>query len=179
MDLAEAEFPKLDPARLDPGEVAALYAEHADELRRFLTGLLRDAHLAADVMQTAFAKAVEQGHTAKNESLKSWLFTVAYHEAMHVRRREGAAGRALEQRAFWQQSLLEDQPDSRLVRWETVERVRQALERLPAEQADVVRRRMFVGQKFAEIAAELSLPIGTVLTRMRAALEKLRKALGE
>ncbi len=68
-------------------------------------------------------------------------------------------------------------PESRLVHAETVERVRKALRELPAEQAEVVRRRMFREQKFAEIAAELNLPLGTVLTRMRLALARLRKSL--
>ncbi|MEX2139951.1 MAG: RNA polymerase sigma factor [Pirellulales bacterium] len=177
--MAEADSAKTDPARLDPGRIAALYAEHAAELLRFLTGLLRDGHLAADVLQTTFAKAAEQGHTARSESLKSWLFTVAYHEAMLVRRRDAAAERALVQKAFWRRSCDDEHstPDSPLVRLETVEQVRRALADLPAEQAEIVRRRMFDGQRFGEIACELRLPLGTVLTRMRTALAKLRKSL--
>jgi RNA polymerase sigma factor (sigma-70 family) len=113
--------------------------------------------------------------------LKSWLFTVAYHEAMLVRRREGAARRAIVQKAFWQQSRESEcpAPDRNLVRSEMVERVRRALAGLSAEQADVVRRRMFKDQKFADIAAELRVPLGTVLTRMRSALAKLRSDLGK
>jgi RNA polymerase sigma-70 factor (ECF subfamily) len=178
-EIASQESVTRDAAgRLDPVTLAALYVEHADELSRFLIGVLRDGHLASDVVQTTFAKAAEQGHTAKNESLKSWLFTVAYHEAMLVRRREGAAGRAIEQKALWQQSHDDcPTPEGPLVRWETVKQVRQALRGLPAEQAEVVRRRMFDGQKFADIAAGLGLPLGTVLSRMRTALAKLREKL--
>jgi RNA polymerase sigma-70 factor, ECF subfamily len=167
-----------DEFKLGPVAVAALYVEHGDELRRFLTGLLRDSHLAADVLQTTFTKAVETGHTARPDSLKSWLFTVAYHEAMLVRRRETTGERALAER-IRRQDLGNPSvaPESRLVHTETVERVRKALRALPAEQAEVVRRRMFREQKFAEIAAELDLPLGTVLTRMRLALARLRKSL--
>lgn len=170
-----------DEIKLEPAVVAALYVEHAEELRRFLVGLVRDSHLAADVLQAAFAKAVEQGHTAQRESLKSWLFTVAYREAMLVRRRQATAGRAIEQKAQQERSRSDAQtnsPDRGLVRWETVERVRRALAQLPAEQAEVVRRRIFREQKFAEIATELGVPLGTVLTRMQLALGKLRKSLG-
>jgi RNA polymerase sigma-70 factor (ECF subfamily) len=67
--------------------------------------------------------------------------------------------------------------DQRLIRFEDVERVRAALALLPAEQREVVRMRMYEGKKFAEIAAELKWPLGTVLTRMHAALKKLRKSL--
>ncbi len=117
-----------DDFKLGPVAVAALYVEHGDELRRFLTGLLRDGHLAADVLQTTFTKAVETGHTARPESLKSWLFTVAYHEAMLVRCREATDERALSER--FRQHVLGDPPvapESRLVHTETVERVWKAL----------------------------------------------------
>src|SRR5207245_805834 len=67
---APLEF-RLTPAnegRLDPAIVAGLYLKHGDELRRFLVGLLRDHDLAGDVMQVAFARAIEVGHTAQAES---------------------------------------------------------------------------------------------------------------
>lgn len=50
---------------------------------------------------------------------------------------------------------------------------------LPFEQQQVVEARIQRGQTFAAIAAELGLPLGTVLTRMRLALAKLRRSLGE
>ena len=53
------------PAKLDPSIVASLFVEHADELRRFLVGILRDHNTAGDVLQITFAKAVELGHTAR------------------------------------------------------------------------------------------------------------------
>jgi RNA polymerase sigma-70 factor (ECF subfamily) len=57
--------------------------------------------------------------------------------------------------------------------------VRRALAELPPEQRRVVEARIDQGKSFAVIAAEQGLPLGTVLTRMRLALEKLRRALGE
>jgi RNA polymerase sigma-70 factor (ECF subfamily) len=167
-----------DEFKPDSAAVAALYAEHGEELRRFLVGLLRDVHLAADVFQTTFAKAVETGHTARRESLKSWLFTVAYHEAMLVRRRETTGERVLAEK-FIRQSLDNPtvKPESELVNQEIVNRVRKALKELPTDQAEVVRRRMFREQKFQDIADDLNLPLGTVLTRMRLALAKLRNNL--
>ena len=70
-----------DEGRLDPAVVAGLYEEYGGELRAFLTGVLRDSGLAADALQSTFVKAVERGHTAQADSLKGWLFRVAYHEA--------------------------------------------------------------------------------------------------
>lgn len=165
-----------DEPKLDPGIIASLFLEHADELRRFVYGILRDHDSAGDVLQATFTKAVERGHTAREETLKGWLFRVAFNEAIVVKRKQGVRRRAVETIAAEPQPEA-PRPDQRLIRFEDVERVRAALALLPAEQREVVRMRMYEGKKFAEIAEELKWPLGTVLTRMHAALKKLRKSL--
>jgi RNA polymerase sigma factor (sigma-70 family) len=167
-----------DECQIEPAVVAALYLEHADELRRFLVGVLRDDHLAADVLQVAFAKLVERGNSVEPGARKSWLFTVAYREALAFRRRQ-AVERSAMQRLVDETSTVRrlEAPDARLLQWESVERVRKALGDLPAEQRQVVQLKISEQKKFAAIAAELSLPLGTVLTRMQLALAKLRRAL--
>ena len=70
-------------------------------------------------------------------------------------------------------------PQSAMVRGEVVEKVRRALEELPPAQRDVVERRLYRDQTFAAIAKEFDCPLGTVLTRMRLAVEKLRRVLEE
>jgi RNA polymerase sigma-70 factor (ECF subfamily) len=163
-------------ATLDPAAVAALYVEHATELRRFVLGVLRDPDLTGDVLQATFARAVEQGGATRAETRKGWLFRVALHEALAARRRQGVRDRANRRlTALW--TPTGERPEESLIRGETVEAVRQALERLPAEQRQVVRARIDEDKTFAQIAAELNLPLGTVLTRMRLALAKLRRGL--
>lgn len=178
-DLTEAPAPDEsgpDECRIDPGVVAALFVNHADELRRFLTGILRNHELANDVLQVTFARAVERGHTAREESLKAWLFRVGFNEAIAVKRRQTVQAKANDILAARgpKDSVA---PDMRLTRWETVEQVRGAMEQLPPEQCQVVRMRIYEEKKFVEIAAELNLPLGTVLTRMQLALRKLKKLL--
>lgn len=167
-----------DEGKLDPAVVAALYVEHGAELRRFLVGLLRDSQLADDALQAAFAKMVERGHQAQAESRKAWLFRVAYHEALAVRRRE-AVGSKVVQRAAWNRKHDHEAADEPLVRSEGIERVRAALDKLPAAQQQIVRMRIYEEKTFAVIAAELHIPLGTALARMRAALAKLRISLDE
>ena len=67
--------------------VVSLYETHGEELRRFVLGVVRDPDLTGDVMQATFSKALELGHTARPETLKGWLFRVAFHEALASRRR--------------------------------------------------------------------------------------------
>jgi RNA polymerase sigma-70 factor (ECF subfamily) len=161
---------------MDPAQVAALYERFGPELRRFLFGVLGDDEAANDALQAVFAKAAAQGGMARPHSLKGWLFRVAVNEAMLIRRRAGIDARA-KRRLAAEQTRNEFGPDAPLVRRETIERVRQALDELPGEQRIVVHARVYENKTFAQIADELELPLGTVLTRMRLALQKLRRAL--
>ena len=170
---------KLTPTQqgqLDPSIVAALYVEYAEELRRFLLGVLKDSQLAADVLQTTFVKMAQQGHETRVESRKAWLFRVAYHEAMAVRRREGVGDKVL-RRVAWHTSASAAAADEPLIRLEAVQLVREALDELPNEQRQVVRMRIYEEKTFATIAKELKIPLGTALGRMRAATIKLRARL--
>ena len=170
------QLKSADEAKIDPAIVAALYVKHAEELRCFILGVLRSADQTAEVLQCTFAKAVEMGHTAREETLKGWLFRVAYNEAMALRRRQGVRDKAARKLAE-AGTPLGEAPDEQVCRWETVATVRAALAQLPPEQRQVVHMRMYEQKKFAVIAQELGLPLGTVLTRMQAALKKLRLRL--
>jgi RNA polymerase sigma-70 factor (ECF subfamily) len=160
-------------APLEPSVVAALFVEHGEELRRFLHGVLRDAQLSSDVLQATFVKLAQRGHETRAESRKAWLYRVAYHEALAYRRREGVGDKVL-RRVAWHQNGAAGPADEPLLRLEAVEAVREALERLPTEQRQVVRMRIYEEKTFAVIAKELKIPLGTALARMRSALIKLR-----
>ncbi|MBS0208317.1 MAG: RNA polymerase sigma factor [Planctomycetes bacterium] len=168
--------PSAAPERIAPALVASLFVQHGDELKRFLYGVLRNNEHVNDTLQVTFVKAIEQGHTARQESLKGWLFRVAYHEAIVVRRKQGVHQRATDALANSEQRTS-IAPEVPLLRWEDVTRVREALAQLPPDQRRVVELRIYEQQKFVEIAAELKLPLGTVLTRMQLALKKLRGML--
>jgi len=175
-------------ARLDLAQLAALYVEHSVELRRFLRGVLRSESLAEDALQNAFTKAIEVGHTASPATFKGWLFRVAMNEALAVRRRQKldqqkVQQQANEQRAAWETSpkrrVEHDSPAGGLIHLEKIETVRRAIGRLSAEQRQVVQMRIDQDKTFAKIADELKLPLGTVLSRMQAALKRLRTELDE
>ena len=160
----------------EPSRVEVLFQQHSGEIRRFVLGIVRDHELAADVLQATFTKAVERGHTAHAETLKGWVFRVAYHEAITVRRRAQTRDQAQRRLAsLW--SAADERPEDPLIRRETVAAVRRAIEELPADQRAVVWARLYEDKTFAAIAAEIGVPLGTVLTRMRLALEKLRRSL--
>ena len=167
-----------DASQLDRSIVEALYQEHGDELRRLLLGILRDPQLAADVLQITFTKVLTQGHTSQEETRKAWLFRVGYHEALALLRRRNTGDKVVRKLA-WSPTKDFDDADSGLIRGEVVESVRQVIATLPPDQAEVVRLRIYEEKTFAQIAAQLNIPLGTALGRMRAAIEKMRTRLVE
>ncbi len=190
-DEAAADDRAKDSAqRLEPSVVAALYLEHGEELRRFLQGVLRDAQLAADVLQATFVKLSERGHETRPPSRKAWLFRVAFHEAMAYRRREAVGDKIVRRVAdqsgqvgtssgTWPSNGAAGLTGDPLVRLESVQVIQAALDELPPEQRQVVRMRIYEEKTFAVIAKELKIPLGTALARMRAALIKLRTRLDQ
>jgi len=163
--------------RLTSECVRALYEVHGHALLVFLTGVLRDAELAQDVCQITFQRLLEVGHGARLESIRGWLFKVGFHEALASRRKAARFEKVKRHVAGADEPGLESGLIE-LVRAEDVARIRELVTRLPPEQQAVVRMRIHEGKTFATIADELRVPIGTVLTRMRLALEKLQKWFG-
>jgi len=164
------------PGSIDRNRIVSLYESHRLELRRLILGVTRDPDLTEDVIQSTMAKAIELGHTAQEETLKGWLFRVAFHEALTARRRRETREQGERKLQFTLKRVI-DAPDARLLQDEVIEGVRDAIDQLPLEQRAIVWARMYEDKTFAEIAENQKLPLGTVLTRMRLALEKLRRSL--
>lgn len=153
-----------------------MYLEHGEQLLAFAMGLLRHRELAREVVQNTFGKALEHAGGIPLEARKAWLFRVARNEALAIRRRDGVA-RRVQSELQSGTSSLEEEPHFELLRSEELQLVRDALDRLPPPQREVVRQKFFEGRTFAQIAESEGLPLGTVLTRMRLALGKLEESL--
>ncbi len=171
--------PANDAERLSNKAVQELYEVHSRELLAFLIGVLRDGHAADEVAQATFGRLMEVGHEARAETIKGWLFRVGFHEAMAFRRRQALQNKTLKNYTIRRSPLPANQTaHEELVRREDVAKLKELLAELPPDQQHVVRQRMHEDKTFAVIAAELNVPLGTVLTRMRLAMEKLQKWWG-
>ncbi|PQO36490.1 RNA polymerase sigma factor [Blastopirellula marina] len=169
----------LTEAALDAASVEACYREHADRLQRFVWGVVRDAPTAADVVQATFVKLAALGGSVEPAARKSWLYQVAYREALAIRRRQ-ATGRKVDERLQWLHEGWDSAaPDTELVRGELIDAVRQAIESLPDDLKQIVYLRTYEERTFAEIAEQLQIPLGTALGRMRNALAKLKTSLAK
>ena len=150
---------------------------HAEELCRFLVGVVGEMSLAQDLVQIAFRKLVEVGHETEADRRKAWLFQVAYREALAHRRRNATRKKILEQLQTAPTTLDEHAAEASLLRQETAQTVRDAIRELSPDLQQIVRMRIYDDKTFAQIAEELEIPLGTALGRMRNAMNKLRSKL--
>ena len=106
----------------------------------------------------------------------TWIFSIARNLRIAAYRREKHPEFDPADPAF--QPEAEPAADHQLEGEEAAEIVRRALDSLPADQAEVLRLAYFEDNSQSTIAEALSLPLGTVKSRMRLAFAKLRAALG-
>jgi len=159
----------------DDSALEALFERHEQAVYHFLVGLLRNPHLAEDVLQDTFVKALERVSEVQAERFKGWLYTVAYREAMLARRRGKLApssGAAVEEPAS-----REPDPCTLAGQADEAHLLRQLISQLPEAQQRVIHARIYEGKPFHEIAAALGCPLNTALARMHQGLHRLRQWL--
>ena len=184
---ATADVERPAAGGLSRDVVERLYAEHATALSALLWGVLHNRDTVAEVVQSTFARALERGGEVTPDKYKAWLFQVGFNSAIQIKRRETSGQKAILRKADADNrpadrtgaDPLDNEPaglDS-LLRKETLDRVRQEMANLPPEQQVVVRRKLLEDKTYREIAVELGVAEGTVVTRLRLALEKLRRVI--
>ncbi|MCE2795055.1 MAG: RNA polymerase sigma factor [Planctomyces sp.] len=176
------------PDAPDPrAEVEAACLQLQKTLKLFLLGLLRQPQLAEDAYQRTFVQAIQAAQAVRLPTLKGWLFRIALNEARGILREqkrlnsplpnssEGSVSPELLSTHSGLAGTAEPEPQQLLLREEVRQAVRESLKSLPADQQQVIHRRIYEGKTFAEIAADMNLPLGTVLTWMRRGLLRLRE----
>jgi RNA polymerase sigma-70 factor (ECF subfamily) len=156
----------------DDAALEELFARYEAPVFQFLLGMLRDHHRAEDALQETFIRALERLEGVDPEHLRGWLFTVAYHQAMLIKRRQKV--HAPFPLAHDGVLAPDGSPQLLAERADDARRLRELLERLPAAQREVIRQRVYEGKRFREIADTLGCPLNTALARMHEGLKRLR-----
>jgi RNA polymerase sigma-70 factor (ECF subfamily) len=168
-------------ARGDEAALARLYDAYRVILFGLLVRILNSREEAEDILQEVF---VQVWRRAKDFDEKrgrpfTWLVTLARSRAIDRLRQLGARQR-LAVGAAQEQEQADNVSDALTdsVRAEQQAVVRRALAELPEEQRTTLLLAYFDGLTQSEIAAKLNAPLGTVKTRMRSGMTKLRALLG-
>jgi RNA polymerase sigma-70 factor (ECF subfamily) len=166
----------------------ALVGRYERELYGYLRRYLGDADLAEDVFQNTFLQLVVKiGQYEPGRPVRPWLYTIATNQAIDALRRHGrhqalSLDRHREESANGEaHSLMESLPSDapgpsdHAEGLELNERVRASVDQLPEFLRQVLILAYYQGLKYREIADILGIPVGTVKSRLHAALVKLHE----
>src|SRR5215831_12900907 len=163
-------------ARREESALAELYDRYSGMLTSVLRRIVRDDQAAEEILQDVFFqlwRAPERFDSSRG-SLPGWLLVIARNRAIsRLRRKNPAAGEELSEGAV----ALPFNLESAVSQQQMLSRVKGALGLLSSEQRAAVELAYFEGMTHSEIAARTGDPLGTVKTRLRAAMETLRQSL--
>lgn len=163
-------------ANQDQAALMDLYQRFGSQVYGLTLRVLRDPPLAEEATQDTFLKVwhkAEQWDPSRGQ-LSSWLLTIARYAAIDLLRREQ---RHSASSGLFLDSLAEHASAPERVgdrRWLDGQLLRQFMTTLPEEQALVIELAFFQGMTHSELAEHLQWPLGTVKTRLRSGLQKLR-----
>lgn len=163
----------------DKQAFADLFAHYGPRVKSYLLRQGADVasaeELSQEAMLTVWRKA-DKFDPAK-ASAGTWIFTVARNLRIDLLRKENRPNFDPDDPAFVPEQ--ETAPDDAVEIGETQKQVRAAIAELPDEQAEVIKLSFYEDMPHGQIAEELNLPLGTVKSRLRLAMRKVRTALGE
>src|SRR5438477_7528263 len=163
----------------DPVALGELYDRHGRTVFGVLYRMLGAPEPAEEVAQDAFHAVWRRAATyrADRGSVRTWLLAIARNAAIDWRRTKG---KRIEREAAIDEAveLVEDtRVEDRVIASLSAERVRAAVALLPDEQRVVLSLAFWFGLSQSEIAARTGTPLGTVKSRVRLGMSKLRDRL--
>jgi RNA polymerase sigma-70 factor (ECF subfamily) len=163
--------------RQDRAAFAALFRHFAPRVKSFLMKSGADAGLAEECAQDVMATLWQKAHLfdPARASVSTWVFTIARNRRIDALRR---SRRPEPEDLPWGPEPEPDQAEALEAQQET-ERLGAAMARLPDKQRALIERAFWGEVSHSEISAETGLPLGTVKSRIRLALDRLRQELGK
>jgi len=175
--------------RRDPEAYDRLIEQYSPRLYGYFYRLTGSKHDAEDLLQELFVRLVRTIGNYKHEGkFDGWLFRIALNLVRdRVRRRKTAKSAGLMQQSYTptdEKDLLArlpdnsaGQPDEILQRAEQIDRMQQAVKKLPEPEREVIMMRHFSQMSFREIAQAMNVPLGTALARGHRGLARLRNLM--
>ena len=163
----------------DKTAFATLFSYFAPRIKSFLLRLGTDMSTAEELSQEAMIMVWRRAETfdPSQAGASTWIFTIARNKRIDRLRKDG---RPLPD--MLDPAMMPEQPETGLDavnRNEEEDKLRQAMKKLPEEQAKMIFAAYYEEKSHREIAEESGLPLGTVKSRIRLALTRLRANLDE
>jgi RNA polymerase sigma factor (sigma-70 family) len=151
---------------------------HLDAAFNYARWLTKNEADAEDVVQDAYVRALRFFSSLRGEDARAWLLTIVrntWYGRFPRRAGPGVMPVADEEADTRADTSLD--PEGQLMQQQTVEQVRRALETLPTDFREVLVLRELEGLSYKEIAAIVGIPLGTVMSRLARARERLAGVL--
>jgi RNA polymerase sigma-70 factor, ECF subfamily len=164
----------------DPSALAELYDRHARAMYSLAVRIVADAAEAEDVVQEVFTQAWRQAlrYDAARAPVAGWLMIITRARALDRLRRRRSRIVAVEIDETMPHPRATDvTQEARAITAEAAGRLQTALGALPEPQRAAIELAYFEGLSQSDIAERLQQPLGTIKTRIRSGLLKLREAL--
>lgn len=174
-------MPEPDPSpELTEARLAELFSAHAAGLRGAVRGVLGGGADLSGTVQDAFVRALDalRAGTAPRDAV-AWIFVITINLAKDRRRRRARRAEPLPIDEVPEMELTSDDtaPPRALESDEALRAARDAIQRLGDAEKEVFLMRVSGGLTFEATARALAIPVGTAKTRMRSALQRLRREL--
>ena len=169
------------PPRTDDALFGELYDRYAPEICRFLFRRTAQWELAEDLVAVVFLEAWRRrGHVdLAHEHVRAWLYGVAVNTLRNHRRAMRRHERALRAIAAARPPLLTpEEVDDRLHDEAAIRQILAAMKAMPRIEQEAVALVAWAGLSYAEAAAAMNVPVGTVRSRLSRARTRLREHLG-
>lgn len=142
-------------------------------LRRYAGALLRDRQEVDDLVHDCLVRALDRMHTRREDAeLRPWLFAIMRNLYVSRIRRHRTRGRVESLDDLAESVVATEAPQDDLIRTSEVLR---AVERLPADLRSVLLLITMEDLSYSDVARVLGIPIGTVMSRLSRARERLRR----
>jgi RNA polymerase sigma-70 factor (ECF subfamily) len=159
----------------DEAAFARLFAHFAPRVKAFLMRSGADATLAEECTQEVMAALWQKAHMfdPSRASAATWIFTIARNRKIDALRKQK---RPEPEDLPWGQDPEPDQADVLALQQES-DQLGDAIAALPEKQRVLIEKAYFGDLSHSEIAEETGLPLGTIKSRIRLALDRLRHAM--
>lgn len=159
----------------DTAAFAELFRHFAPRVKAFLMKSGTDAAMAEECAQDVMATLWHKAHMfdATRASVATWVFTIARNRRIDMLRKQR---RPEPDELTWGPEPEPDAAEVMELQQESTRLVK-ALSELPDKQRDLIQKAYFGDLSHSEIAAETGLPLGTIKSRIRLALERLRHSM--
>lgn len=158
---------------------ADVYSYYAGRVKSFLMGkgMVEEIaeELTQEIMLTVWRRA--ESYDPKKAAASTWLFTIARNRRIDYLRGNSRVEVELDDEMLDVETTETDTQAKFVSDAQTARQLQRALEKLPQEQRQVMHLSYFRGQSHGAIATWLDLPIGTVKSRIRLAMQAVRTSL--